>query len=445
MKNWVKILTLAGFVSLGLAMGSLNFAKADYQVIDQQSNDSANSSSNSPWRQQLASGLSGTVVRLKVELSGGVYVYAQIFDASTTQASSFDTQKLLTSGYGYYNFDSAAGIVLNPTHQYYIVIRPVTAGQTFNIKGTTSGLNNCRVQTYNQNAGFDCPTYGGGITDISFQLLIGQTMEFKHPQQCDENPCTNYLIGDFAAWIVQEAYLPATTSSLTLTVSTILGRDSLVIPANFTSTSTYFNFTVPKSYALPAGSTTTPLSYTANAKINYRNSNGSLGAEIVNVTTYFNITADGPYIPAYNPGYYGGIDMSGSLSPTTTEAYQTSYNQYLAQQGVDVYRQNLNTRLPFSYIYQIFDAISQASVNGTSTDFQTLSLTIPRISQLVTSSSTAMFTATTTMPFLDKTWFFTILPVTTWNTLRDLWAAVVYAGVLFMTYRRINTLWQQGG
>jgi hypothetical protein len=254
-------------------------------------------------------------------------------------------------------------------------------------------------------------------------------VNFKSPVQLPYSGTVNgsttiasVAISDFTLWQVQLANVPPTTTPMTLTVSTILGSNSINIPANSTS-STYFTiYTIPKNYSLPSGSTTTPINYSATATLTYNNSGAVVGSD----TTYFNLALGAPAIVPWANGTYTGLETGCGYLCTDQNLIQQNLNQQFAN---DQIRGQLGNTFPFSYFYQISDIISGLQTSATTSTSTEIDLSFNFGRNTTTTVAVFSDNQLTRSPFAS-----------TLSFLKNIITICLYVFSLLYFYRRIKSI-----
>jgi hypothetical protein len=261
-----------------------------------------------------------------------------------------------------------------------------------------------------------CPT---SLTDYAPQTIFNggdvASVAFENPPFYD-----NFSSPDFANWWINVNIptnsVPTTTTGWFINVnigtSTPYGvstDSSASIFGVFPFGGVYGNSVSSTGYLINKTSSTTIGSYEAVASI-YDQSNNLLATSSV---LNFTIT----------PGLQ-------QLVPNNNFPTNSSTPEYTAYENL------LGNKVPFVYIFQILSMAQELDSTSTVSSGSTLSLTFPSFSQLHNS--------TTSIPFLDFSYFTTLLPSADWDTIRELDGDAEVIATAFYFFNRLKSF-RHGG
>jgi len=119
------------------------------------------------------------------------------------------------------------------------------------------------------------------------------------------------------------------------------------------------------------------------------------------------------------------------------------YSTSTQTQGFGTFRQIFNDKIPFAYFYAIYDAYFQLSNQNTTTTLETLTLQIPNII-VVNSSTGATGTAMSafSIKLIDIDFIYTILSKNTWDFIRQMIAVGLIIGLGFAISKQLGKITQ---
>lgn len=281
--------------------------------------DDTTESAQTYFRQQLPAGLTQSLNSFTVTYKSAYTIRGQVEDVTANilyQADSDDTSATNTKeSHTFYFTSGYNNVTLDPTHTYYIRVSTLFLANTFQVYGTTANYTGCQKGTGNPVIWSACST----LVSLAYSANSGSSLSFGVPLQYN-TPDSNRPVGkDFSDFQIQVSQVPATSTPLTLTVTTFLGSNSITLAASSTDVTFYSNYLVPKTYLLLSNSSSTPTYYSATARLTYQNS----GSLIASITTYFGIVSNDSTYTFGNFLTPNGYIAPDDISTSTTASLST--------------------------------------------------------------------------------------------------------------------------
>jgi len=255
---------------------------------------------------------------------------------------------------------------------------------------------------------------GPSITSLGYTLSTGYSIAFAHPQN-DTGP-----IGDFDFWQIQLNNIPATSSTLSIIVLAGSGSDTLDIPPNQTATSSFILLPVLKSYPLPGGPTSTPITYSGFACL-FVKGHTCADSEIARASVIFRVQTGGPTYALNSQGIYTGCQScagGASLSTSTNAQDQT--------------RLGLQDIFPFAYFYQINNILQDLTSTSTTASATTYNLDYN------------LGNGTSSIPIFSDTIINRYVGPNTTGVLKTLISWVLWIGLAMKVYEQVRDAFNGG-